>query len=236
MLYEIVSPDAFLRPFIDDYATLSNIYLVVRNAYARRVYVDRDFQSKTNLLVREQVGSYEVRRVDGLVEINAETIALIKQRQGGDATKVINLVKGIERKAEEETEDPYLIAMAERARAVQEAFEGRQLDAAEALEALLREVEANEGRKQEQADKAFDGLTYFVYRTLLDAGIGNAEGVSRKIREAFAEFPNWKRSENALRELRKQVTFAIFAETEDLNRVAALVDELFTLLDKAERI
>ena len=236
MLYEIISPDAFLRPFIDDYATLSNIYLVVRNAYARRVYVDRDFQSKTNLLVREQVGSYEVRRVEGLIEINAETIALIKQRQGGDATKVINLVKGIERKAEEESEDPYLIAMAERARAVQEAFEGRQLDAAEALEALLREVEANEGRKQEQAAKAFDGLTYFVYRTLLDAGIGNAEGVSRKIRGAFAQFPNWKRSENALRELRKKVTFAIFAETEDLNRVAALVDELFTLLDKAERI
>ncbi len=236
MLYEIISPDAFLRPFIDPYTTLSAIYHVVRKAYAKRVMVDRDFQSKTNLLVQEQVGSYAVRRVDGFVEINAATIALIKQRQGGDATKVINLVKGIERKAEEESEDPYLIAMAERARAVQEAFEGRQLDAAEALEALLREVEANEGRKREQAEKAFDGLTYFVYRTLLDAGIGNAEGVSRKIRGAFAEFPNWKRSENALRELRKQVTFAIFAETEDLDRVAAVVDELFTLLDKAERI
>jgi len=236
MLYEIISPDAFLRPFIDPYTTLSAIYHVVRKAYAKRVMVDRDFQSKTNLLVQEQVGSYAVRRVDGFVEINAATIALIKQRQGGDATKVINLVKCIERKAEEESEDPYLIAMAERARAVQEAFEGRQLDAAEALEALLREVEANEGRKREQAEKAFDGLTYFVYRTLLDAGIGNAEGVSRKIRGAFAEFPNWKRSENALRELRKQVTFAIFAETEDLDRVAAVVDELFTLLDKAERI
>jgi type I restriction enzyme R subunit len=52
----------------------------------------------------------------------------------------------------------------------------------------------------------------------------------------LAEFPNWKRSENALRELRKKVTFAIFAETEDLDRVATLVDELFTLLDKAGRI
>ncbi len=236
MLYEIISPDAFLRPFIYPYTTLSAIYHVVRKAYAKRVMVDRDFQSKTNLLVQEQVGIYEVRRVDGFVEINAETIELIKQRQGGDATKVINLVKGIERKAEEESEDPYLIAMAERARAVQEAFESRQLDTAEALDALLREVQTNEARKQEQAEKAFDGLTYFVYRTLLDAGIGNAEGVSRKIRQAFAEFPNWKRSENALRELRKKVTFAIFAETEDLERVAALVGELFTLLDKAERI
>jgi type I restriction enzyme R subunit len=32
------------------------------------------------------------------------------------------------------------------------------------------------------------------------------------------------------------VTFAIFAETDDLDRVTALVDELFTLLDRAGRI
>lgn len=29
---------------------------------------------------------------------------------------------------------------------------------------------------------------------------------------------------------------AIFAETDDLNRVTAMVDELFTLLEKADRI
>ena len=48
--------------------------------------------------------------------------------------------------------------------------------------------------------------------------------------------PNWKQSENALRELRKKVTFAIYAELDDLDRVTALVDELFTLLEKADRI
>ena len=66
--------------------------------------------------------------------------------------------------------------------------------------------------------------------------IDNAEDVSRKIKAAFIEYPNWKQSEGSLRELRKQVTFAIFAETDDLDRVTALVDELFTLLDRADRI
>ncbi len=60
--------------------------------------------------------------------------------------------------------------------------------------------------------------------------------MSRKIRKAFVEHPNWKRSESALRELRQKVTFAIFAETDDLDQVTTLVDELFTLLEKAERI
>jgi hypothetical protein len=39
-----------------------------------------------------------------------------------------------------------------------------------------------------------------------------------------------------MRELRKQVTFAIYAELDDLDRVTSLVDELFTLLEKADRI
>src|SRR5262249_26996896 len=46
MLYEIISPDAFLRPYIEPYTTLSGIYAVVRNAYAQKVYVDRAFQKK----------------------------------------------------------------------------------------------------------------------------------------------------------------------------------------------
>ena len=236
MLYEIISPDAFLRPFIDDYGTLSAIYQVVRKAYTRTVMVDREFQAKTNHLVQQQVGSYGVGGLGEIVAIDGNTIELIKNKGGGDGTKVINLIKSIEKLAQENSDDPYLIAMAERARAVQESFEQRQTSTAEALAELLREVEGNESRKKEQAEKSFDGLTYFVYRSLLDAKIQNAEVVSRKIRHAFTEFPNWKRSENALRELRKKVTFAIFAETEDLNRVTAMVDELFTLLEKADRI
>jgi len=209
---------------------------VVRKAYAKRVMVDRDFQRKTNLLVQEQVGTYGVEGVGDLVAINANTIELLKAKQGADGTKVINLVKSIEKKAEEGSDDPYLIAMAERARLVQERFESRQVSTADALAELIKELEVNEARKKEQAEKSFDGLTYFVFRTLLDAGIADAEVVSRRVRQAFTDFPNWRRSESALRELRKRVTFAVYAETDDLDRVTTLVDELFTLLDKANRI
>ena len=91
--------------------------------------------------------------------------------------------------------------MAERAQAVQESFEERQTSTAEALERLLEDVERNEARKKEQAEKGFDGLTFFVYRTLLDAKVSaTPEEVSRKIKEAFVAYPNWKKSEAALRE------------------------------------
>lgn len=232
MLYEIISPDAFLRPFIADYATLSSIYAVVRNAYARKIYVDRAFQKKTNELVQKHIDTNKLEEVTEFVAIDAETIDLIKKKKGGDNTKIINLVKSIEKIASENSDDPFLIDMADRAKAVQESFEDRQLSTSETLGDLLAEVDRNEQRKKDQAAKGLDGLTYFVLCKLQDDGVANAEKVSKKVREAFERFPNWRRSEKELRELRKQITFAIYAEEDDADKVTALVDSVFTVLQK----
>ena len=227
MLYEIISPDAFLRPFIDDYRTLSEIYATVRKIYTRYVIVDKEFQRKTNELVRENIRIYGVTPPIELLNIDAETVEVIKAKKGGEGTKIINLVKSIEKIAEDNSDDPFLLAMAERARAVQQQFERRQNTANEVLEELLQEIGKNEERKKEQQAKGFDGLTFFVYRTLLDAGVGEAENVSSKIKAAFAEHPDWKKSEAALRDLRQKVTFAIFAEFDDPDKVTMIVDDLF---------
>ncbi|MDI6808880.1 MAG: HsdR family type I site-specific deoxyribonuclease [Candidatus Eisenbacteria bacterium] len=232
MLYEIVSPDAFLRPFIADYVTLSSIYAVVRNAYARRVYVDRAFQRKTNELVQRSIGASVGDAHSKYVAIDRSTIETIKKLDDGKATKIINLVKSIQKTADENSDDPFLIAMAERAKAVQESFEDRQTSTGGALAELLAEIERNEKRKNEQATKGLDGLTYFVLCKLQDEGIANVEIVSKKVRGAFVEFPNWRRSEKELRELRKKVTFAILAEEDNLNKVTAVVDSVFTVLQK----
>jgi type I restriction enzyme R subunit len=236
MLYEIISPDEFLRPFIDSYMSLSAIYDVVRKAYTKRIQVDREFQRKTSRLVQEHIGSYGIAEVQQVVAIDSNTIAVINARSGGKTTKVINLIKSIEKIAEDESDDPFLIAMAERAQAVKESFESRQTTTAEALEKLMQEIETDEARKKEQAERGFDGLTFFVYRTLLDEKIEHAEEVSRQIRVAFVEFPNWKKSDREMRELRKKVTFAIYAQSDDPDRVTGIVDNLFRLLEKANRI
>jgi type I restriction enzyme R subunit len=169
------------------------------------------------------------------IALNEATIETIKKRLEGKATKVINLVKAIEKTAEEESGDPFLVALAERAKAVQESFEERQTSTEVALAALLAEIEKNEQRKKEQATKGLDGLTYFVLCKLTDDGIPNPEQVSRRVAGEFAKFPNWQRSEAELRELRKQVTFAVFAEEDDLEKVTATVEALFTLLQKSYR-
>lgn len=236
MLYEIVSPDAFLRPFIADYSSLSAMYAVVSRAYARRVYVDREFQRKTNALVQQHIDTTALAPVGEMVQLDEHAIDQIKAKHAGDETKVINLVKSIEKAAEDESDDPFLVGLADRADAVLEQFEGRQTTTQGALAELIRLLEENEARKKIQAEKGFDGLTFFIYRTLLDAGIGDAEPVTRKIRDAFVALPTWRDSEKALRDLRNRVTGAIFPTVGDVDKTVAIVDELFNLLAKAYRI
>ncbi|HQU71402.1 MAG TPA: HsdR family type I site-specific deoxyribonuclease [Calditrichia bacterium] len=236
MLYEIISPDAFLRPFIDPYGTLSAIYAIVRKAYTRQVRFDRDFQKKTNALVQKHIGADFSKPVEEIFEINEETVEFIVRKNAGAATRVINLVRSIEKTAEDESDDPFLIAMAERSRQILERFEQRQESTEAALQLLREEVRANDQRKKAQAEKNFDGLTYFVYSMLLEAEIPEAEEVSRAIKAAFVEFANWQNSERPLRELRNKVTIAIMAREEEVRKVTSLVDRLFTLLQKAKKL
>jgi type I restriction enzyme R subunit len=230
MLYEIISPDAFLRPYIDDYTALASMYAVVAKAYTKQVYVDKAFQRKTNALVQKHITSSPIAAVTDFVAIDATTIDLIKAKHGGDDTKVINLVKSIEKTAEEESGDPFLVAMADRARQVQEGYEDRQTSTQEALDELFAEIQRNEQRKKEQAEKGYDSLRYFVFTALQEAHVADADAVSGRVARAFVDHPNWRQSESELREARKAVTFAVCAAVDDLDEVARVVDLLFSLL------
>ena len=230
MLYEIISPDKFLRPYIDTYTTLSAIYQVVRNAYAKRVQVDREFQRKTNELVQSKIAGKAPNFNNEFFEINEKTIQKIKDSQDNDNTKVINLIKSIEKIADENSDDPFLIGIKERSEAVEENYESRQLSTKEALEEIRKLYEEDIKRRKEQAEKGFDDLTFFIYKKMLENEINNAEEITKEIKGQFVNHPNWKSSEKELRELRKAVYFALLAEEDDINKAANLIDELFNHL------
>ena len=153
-----------------------------------------------------------------------------KRKNENDNTKVINLIKSLEKIADENSDDPFLIGIKERAEAVEENFENRQLSTQEALEELKKIYESDIQRKKEQNEKGYDGLTFFIYRTLLDKHIKNTEEVTKQIKQEFVNHPNWKTSEKELRELRQSIYFALLAEEDDIDKAANLVDELFNHL------
>lgn len=245
MLYEIISPDAFLKPYIDTYKAFSAMYQIVSNAYAKKIYIDKEFMKKTENLVKENVEVYGLAPVNEIIEINEKTIDIIKQKAGGDNTKVINLIKSIEKIADKQSGDPFLIAMAERAKQIQEQYENSQLETSEALKELLNEIKENEERKKEQEKLKLDSLTYYLFKEL-DLAIDcsskrnfsttESMEIAKKIKNILEENSGWCSSEKAMREARQKVTIEIYKSIDDLDKVTALVEHIFKILSQSRQI
>ncbi len=234
MLYEVISPDAFLADYINDYQTLAAINAIIRRAYKKKnTYIDRETVRKTDQLIQKYIDVTAIGNITEFIEINAQTLEVIQSQDGSDTTKVINLLKTIHRAAEETEDDPLLIAMAERAQRVQENFEKRQIATKEALDLITSEYENYLKQKTEQSAQGFDNFTYFIEQQLKEAAIANPESIKEQLKKAFLDYPHWKDSEEDLRQLRQAITFAIFSIEDDLEIVTQLVDQIFNALSNA---
>ena len=98
------------------------------------------------------------------------------------------------------------------------------------MEEIQSLYQADIRRRKEQAERGYDGLTYFVYQSLIDKGINDSGKVTEQIKNEFVNHPNWKTSEKELRELRQAVYFALLKVEDDIDKVAGIVDELFNSL------
>ncbi len=207
-LYEILSPDAFLRPFIADYNRLADLYALLRSAYDHCGLTDRELAHKTAGLVQEHTQAGVIREAVAVYEINPQTLDKIAHTDQPDTVKIFNLLKSIAQKVQEEAaRSPYLIPIGERAEAIAEAFKQRQTstqDTLAQLQALIGEM--NEAERQ-QAERGITGEAFAVFWILQREGVGvePAERAAREMLQVFADYPHWQASEAQGREVRRRL-------------------------------
>jgi type I restriction enzyme, R subunit len=233
MLYEIISPDAFLRPFIDNYKILTQIYYIVRNAYAKKIYVDKEFQRKTIDLVKENVDIENLEMTTDAYELDENTIELIKKGQKPDNVKVINLIKTIGKYAEEHSGDLVLISLKEKAQAIQENYEDRILTTEEALKHLEDLIREALSQDEEKKSKGFDDLTFFFSKKLDEYGLSNSDNTANSFTDSFKRFPNWQQSEAETRDLRQEMYLTLLSDMDDIDKAKQIIDDLFNIILKA---
>lgn len=229
MLYEIISPDKFLRDYIGDYLKLSYLYSIIQNAFSKRVILDKELMKKTSELVREHVTSKEITSSVKIYEINDKTLKALKEDDKPDNVKIINLRKSIAKFIDEnENEQPYLIPIGEKAQAVVELYDDRRittLDALKRLEEIINEI--NQAKK-EQTKNVFDVNTFTIYWLFRKSGIDKPDVIAPKINEVFEKHPNWKINGEEARDLTTQLYKIILKET-DKEKAVELVEKLLTL-------
>lgn len=201
MLYEIISPDAFLRPYTDNYTTLSSAYQIVRSAYAKHVSIDREFQKKTAELVQEHIQSSPVRLGAELIKLDEKGIEVIKNKNQPDEIKIINLIKSIQKLAEEKSNDPVLISVKERAEDIMEAYSDRQISTQDALKQLLELADGEAARSVEQEKEGITSIAWFIRDVLANEKIVDMNAV-KDLESIVSEYPEFAKSEKLTRDLR----------------------------------
>ena len=225
-VYEILSPDPFLRPFIDDFAALANIYRLLRASEYDPP--DDDFARKTAELVQEHTRSGVIQAPEEIFELGPDALQKIAESDKPTAVKVFNLLKLIDKAVKDKShEAPYLIPIGERAEAIVQRYRDRQMDTQQALEQLQLElglVEKIERQRQETGLSA-EGLTGFLL--LEKDGVEKTLEIAKEMADSFESYPHWKRSEDQERELRKALYKSVLKTGTDHTEI---VDRLLQVL------
>ena len=208
-LFEIIAPDAFLRPYLDDYDALMRIYETARAGLYPGVDIDKSFLRKTAQLVGMNTSSSAIDWGGKIHELNATALAQLMKDDTADTSKVVNLVKLLtDLVAKERDGKPYLISIGEKAEKLAEMFRERQISTEDALRLAFDYAHEAVTAEQEQKDTGLDQNAFAVFFYLRGKGLDGA-AVATAASAAFAECPVWRTRPDQARTVRLKLHAAL---------------------------
>ena len=233
-IYEILSPDPFLRPFLEDYERLVEMYRLVRSAYEPHVPVDKSFLRKTAKIVQQHTRTSQIREPQATYEIGPAALLALLHEDKPDTVKVFNLLKELHcLVADEAACAPHLIPIGERAEEIRRHFEERLISAQEALQHLDKVVRQLQTAQEERRSSPLSPQAFAVEWWLRTQGTEaeKAAQTAASLEEAFARFPNWTISVADERELRTRLYKALLSL--GVKEIVAWADRILDLLRRA---
>ena len=209
-LYDVLSPDAFLRPHMDDYLALAELYALIRAAYGDRIYVDREVSNKTRELLQQHTITGQLEIPGAVHTLGAEELAKLKDSDTSDTTKILNLRKILVQTVQQDgLSQPFLLSIGDRAEKLAEAYEDRQLTTQQALlefEKLAREATEADAERQRLG---LDENTFAIYKTVAVASPGSDGMESKALNALFEKLPDFRWNKDQERKLRTELYKAL---------------------------
>jgi type I restriction enzyme R subunit len=222
-LYEIISPDAFLRPFIDDYLSLSELYALIRSAYGDRIYVDREISNKTRDLLQKHTISGQLELPGAIHALGPEELAKLRESDTSENTKILNLRKILSVTVQDNgASKPFLLSIGERAEKLAEAYGDRQVTTQQALlefEKLAREATKADVERQRLG---LDENSFAIHKTVGETDNGFDAKQAKAINALFENFPDYRWNKQQESKLRTELykTLRPLVGTEKMIEVA----------------
>jgi type I restriction enzyme R subunit len=204
-IYDILSPDAFLRPFIDDYQNLASLYGLVRNAYYD-VYVDKELTAKTRDLLQQKTTGGDIEPPGAIHSLGPNELAAIKRSGTSDRTKILNLRKIIAIIARKDgPTNPILRLIGERAEALAQAYEDRQIETQETLARFEELAQQYINSDEERKKLGLDENSFAIYSVLKPYVNKFSPMQAEELDAIFKDFPDYDWDETQERKLRAKL-------------------------------
>jgi type I restriction enzyme R subunit len=221
-LYDILSPDKFLRPYIKEYLALAELYALIRNAFSDRVYVDREVTAKTKQLLRRETGIDFVDFPGAIHELGPKELAAIKKSDAPTTAKILNLKRILRETVNKEGESkPFVLSIGERAAALEQSYDSRIQMSVDALdEAEKRKQEAfeqdtlleyeNLAQEYIEADAErrrlnLDENTYAIFTVLKLVHKRNALAIANAVNALFEKYVDYQWDSKQEAQLRAEI-------------------------------
>ncbi|OQX57281.1 MAG: hypothetical protein B5M49_04120, partial [Thermotoga sp. 4484_232] len=231
-IYEILSPDEFLRDYIEKYKLLVQIYTIIKQAYTSESEdkkIRRDLLKKTEALIRENVELLQIIDELPLYEINKDIANVIRSDNIPGRVKVINLVRSIRSHIErEKKEKPYLNSIARQVEEVIKRLEERQISIEKALKELIN-ISEDIARAEEEQKNSGLSKEEFSYFWMLREKVQNPKELAKDIAEIFAKEEHWIFNKEDERELRVELYKKVLKQIRDIEEASELVEELLNI-------
>lgn len=230
-IYEIISPDSFLRPYIDDYDTLARMFRILREAYEPGVLIDRALARKTAKLVQEHTHSGAIRDTLEIYAIDENTLNKIESSKSSDTEKVFNLLRSIVTAVEKDIDkNPYLIEISEKAEEVANQFKQRQKNTRETLEEYKKLIAEINAARKEQAEKKMPSDIFAIYWMLKFENIPDSEDKANEMREVFNTYPHWKITEEQERGVKNALNKIFIKAKIEVKKSVNLASKIIKIL------
>ncbi len=194
-LYEVLSPSPFLRPYLEDYQALTDLYVLVRRDIDD-ISPDKELTRKTRELLRTHTTSSPLELPGAIRELGPEQLAMLKQSNLSDTLKTLNLRKLLNVVVEERAKyEPHLIPIGDRADAVAKEYEERHITTQQALENYEKLAEQYINANEERQQLGLDPNAFAIYTELKQTVPATTAQQAAAINEAFNGYPDYQWNE-----------------------------------------
>ncbi len=204
-LYEVLSPDAFLRPYLENYEALANLYTFVRSELDL-VPADKELTRKTRDLLRQHTSSSPLHLPGAIRELGPQELAMLKASNVSATIKALNLRKLLNVVVEERARyEPHVIPIGERAEEVAKQYEERHIATQQALEDYEKLAEQYVNASEERRRLGLNPNAFAIYMELRYLAPAVTAEQAREIDALFEQYPDYQWNPQQEAQLRAQL-------------------------------